>query len=280
MAGNGPKLRQTLAQLSGAAKILANHSGNFVDTIKNLQTFVAMLRDSNEQIIQFQDRLATLSSVLNGARSDLDDALTNLSEAVGEVTRFVRGTRDGTTEQIQRLTNVTQNLVDHRMDLEQVLHIAPNAIANSYNMFDPRTGGASGVFVLNNFSNPTQFICGMVAAVGNVTASETSKLCAQTLGPGLNQLNFNYLPFPFNPVITSVPSAGKLIYSDPKLAPGGGDEDAVPTGAVVAPENSAYAGPRPDEPPPAAAEMPTPADGPAAPATLPDLLLPAESPAP
>ena len=282
MSGNGPKLRQTLAQLSGAAKILANHSGNFVDTIKNLQTVVAMLRDSNEQIIQFQDRLATLSSVLNGARSDLDDALTNLSEAVGEVTRFVRGTRDGTTEQIQRLTNVTQNLVDHRMDLEQVLHIAPNAIANSYNMFDPRTGGASGVFVLNNFSNPSQFICGMVAAVGNITSSETSKLCAQTLGPGLNQLNFNYLPFPFNPLITSVPSAGKLIYSDPKLAPGGGDEDAVSAGAGVAPENSAYAGPRPDAPPPAAdpVAVPAPADQPTSPDTLPDLLLPAESPAP
>ena len=36
------------------------------------------------------------------------------------------------------------------MDLEQVLHVAPTAFANAYNMFDPRTGGAGGVFVLNN----------------------------------------------------------------------------------------------------------------------------------
>jgi phospholipid/cholesterol/gamma-HCH transport system substrate-binding protein len=269
MDGNGEKLRQTLAQLSGAAGILASHSGNFVDTIKNLQVFVGMLRQSNEQIVQFQNRLATLSSVVDGARSDLDGALTNLSQAVDEVTRFVKDTRDGTSEQVHRLANVTQNLVDHRMDLEQVLHIAPNAIANSYNMFDPRTGGASGVFVLNNFSDPTQFLCGMMGSIGNVTAPETAKLCTQTLGPGLSKLNFNYLPFPLNPLLTSVPSAGKLIYTDPKLAPGGSDDDSPPAPPAV----SAYAGApgdAPAPPPPAGtAEEPGPA-----PATLPDLLLP------
>ena len=38
--GNGAKLRQTLAQLSGLGRILANGSGNIVDIIKNLQNFV------------------------------------------------------------------------------------------------------------------------------------------------------------------------------------------------------------------------------------------------
>lgn len=254
MDGNGAKLRQTLAELSGTARILAAHSGNFVDTIRNLEAFVGMLRQSNEQIVQFQDRLATLSSVVDGARSDLDGALTNLSQAVDEVTTFVHDSRDGTSEQVQRLANVTNNLVDHRMDLEQVLHIAPNALANSYNMFDPRTGGASGVFVLNNFSDPTRFLCGMMGSIANVTAPETAKLCTQTLGPGLSKLNFNYLPFPLNPLLTSVPSAGKLIYTDPKLAPGGAPD-----------------------PSPSAADTAAPAEPPSnPPATLPGLLLPSE----
>ncbi|MGZ4512075.1 MAG: MCE family protein, partial [Mycobacterium sp.] len=56
--GNGDKLRQTLGQLSGVGRILANGSGNIVDIIKNLQTFVGALRDSNVQIVQFNDRLA------------------------------------------------------------------------------------------------------------------------------------------------------------------------------------------------------------------------------
>jgi virulence factor Mce-like protein len=276
MDGNGDKLRQTLSQLAGVSRILADGSGDIVDIVKNLQTFLSALRDSNQQIVQFQDRLATLTSVLDGGRSDLDAALRNLSQAVGDVQRFVAGTRDKTTEQVQRLANVTQNLVDHRMDLEQVLHVAPSAIANSYNMFDPRSGGASGVFVLNNFSNPTQFFCGMIGAIENVTAPETGKLCAQYLGPGLQKLNFNYLPFPFNPFLTSVPSPDKLIYSEPRLAPGAaGPAEQQPQPPAV----SAYTGAPGDLPqggpgpvPPAAVEAPT------TPATLPDMLLPAERP--
>ncbi len=47
--GNGDKLRQTLAQLSGVARTIANGSGNIVDIIKNLQIFVTALRDSNNR---------------------------------------------------------------------------------------------------------------------------------------------------------------------------------------------------------------------------------------
>ena len=139
--GNGDKLRQTLAQLSGVGRILADGSGNIVDTITNLQTFVTALRDSNDQIVQFQDRFATLTSVVDDSRSDLDAALTNLSDVVGETQRFIAGTRDKTAEQIQRLANVTQNLVDHRMDLENVLHIAPHSIANAVQHVRPAHRG-------------------------------------------------------------------------------------------------------------------------------------------
>jgi virulence factor Mce-like protein len=264
MAGNGDKLRRTMHELSGISRVIADGSGDIAQMIENLQTFVAVLRDSNAQVVQFQDRLASLSSVLNGSRDDLDAALTNLSSAVGDVQRFIAGSRDKTGEQIQRLTDVTQNLVDHQGDLEQVLHVAPSAIANAYNMMDPRTGGAGGVFVLNNMANPTKFICGMFSALENVTAPETSKLCAQYLGPGLDRINFNYLPFPFNPLLGAAPSPGKMIYTDPKLMPGGPGTSSGPM--AIAPENSAYAGAPPPPPPPP-------------PASLPELLLPAERPA-
>lgn len=60
--GNGEKLRKTLAELAGVGRILASGSGDIVDVLKNLQTFVAALRGSNVQIVEFEDRLATLSS--------------------------------------------------------------------------------------------------------------------------------------------------------------------------------------------------------------------------
>lgn len=275
--GNGEKLRQTLAQLSGVGRILADGSGNIVDTIAHLQTFVTALRDSNEQIVQFQDRFATLTSVVDDSRSDLDAALTNLSDVVGETTRFIRGTRDHTAEQIQRLANVTQNLADHRMALENVLHIAPHSIANAVNMFDPRTGAASGVFVLNNMSNPEWFICGMIGALQNVTAPSTAKLCSQYLGPGLRTASFNNMPFPFSLFLSSNPPPHMLRYSEPHLMPGTDgppDDQPEPSPAV-----SAYTGIGDVPPPPGWGPPPGPPPPPAAPAgtpTLQDMLLPAE----
>lgn len=278
--GNGDKLRQTLAQLSGVGRILADGSGNIVDTITNLQTFVTALRDSNEQIVQFQDRFATLTSVVDDSRSDLDAALKNLSDVVGETTRFIQGTRDKTAEQIQRLANVTQNLSDHRLALENVLHIAPHSIANAVNMFDPRTGAASGVFVLNNMSNPVWFVCGMIGALENATSPETGKLCAQYLGPGLRLANFNNLPFPVSLFLSSNPPPYMLRYSEPELMPGAvGPEPGPPE---TPPAVSAYTGMGDVPPPPGYGPPPGPPPPvgpvPPGPPTLQDMLLPAEGP--
>jgi virulence factor Mce-like protein len=258
MNGNGDKLRQTLTQLSGVGRILADGSGNIVDIIDHLQNFVSTLRDSNEQIVQFQDRLATLSSVLDGSRSDLDAALTNLSVAVNDVHRFVAKYRDKTSEQIQRLGEVTQNLVDHSTDLEQILHVAPNSFANAYNMYDPDTGEFAGSSVLNEFSNPVQFICAQIGAIENATADETSKLCSQYLGPALRLLDFNYMPIPFNPFLAKSASPENLIYTDPALMPGA--DGPAPGPPETPPAVSAYTG------------SPQPA--------LPNLLLPSDQPNP
>ncbi|WP_193047059.1 MCE family protein [Mycolicibacterium baixiangningiae] len=247
LEGNGDKLRQTLAQLSGAARIFAEGSGNIVDIVKNLQIFVSALRDSKEQIVLFQNRLASLSSVLNDNRDEFDGALSDLSVAIGEVQRFVAGTRNQTAEQIQRLGNVTQVLVDNRLALENVLHITPNAIANFNNIYYPNGGSVTGAFSIVNFSNPVWFICGMIGAVANVTAPETAKLCEQYLGPALRLANFNNLPLPVNPYLRPAVNPDRMIITDPKLAPGGagpGDPPEPP------PTVSAYTGAGDVPPPP------------------------------
>ena len=272
MHGNGDKLRQTLAELSGVGRILVDGSGNLVDIIKNLQTFVTALRHSNKQIVAFQDRFATLTSVLNDERSGLDDALTELSGAVGDVQRFIAGSRHQTAEQIRRLADVTQNLVDHKIDLENILHVAPNALVNGYDIYNPDSGSMVGSFALNNFADPTQFVCGGIAAVADVTSAETAKLCAQYLGPALRLPNFNYPPFPINPYLTKSPA--NVLYSDPALAPGG--EGPRPGPAETPPSVSAYTGAA-DNPFPAPADAPFPAVAPGP--TAPDHLPTAPSPA-
>lgn len=270
MEGNGAKLRETFAQLSQLARILAEGSGDVVATIENLATFVGALRDSNDELVLFGDRLATFSTVLDDSRADLHAAMSELAVAVGEVQRFVAGTRDKTSEQVQRLANVTQVLADHRLDLENILHIAPTAFANAYNILNPNLPGAVGTFVLSNFSNPVAFICGAIGGIANVTAPETGKLCANYLGPALRLLNLNYPPIPQNPLLAPTVTPDKIAYADPALAPGG------PGGAPRLPEQppavSAYTGLNGDVPPPPGWGPPP---GPA-PTDVPEMLLPAE----
>ncbi|MGE2733042.1 MCE family protein [Mycolicibacterium vaccae] len=247
MGGNGEKLRETLRQLSGTARIFAEGSGNVADIITNLQVFVTALRDSKQQTVLFQNRLASLTSVINDSRSDLDSALTELSLAIGEVQRFVAGSRNQTAEQVERLKNLTQILVDNRLAFENVLHIMPNAIANFQNIFYPNGGSVTGAFALSNFSNPVWFVCGLIGGVANTTAPETAKLCAQYLGPALRLLNFGNLPFPINAYLRPATNPERLIYTDPKLAPGGSGPDDPPE---PPPTVSAYTGAGDIPPPP------------------------------
>jgi virulence factor Mce-like protein len=247
MDGNGDKLRETIRQITGLSRILADGSGNITDIIANLQTFVTVLRDSSTQIVQFQDRLATVSSVLDGSRSELDAALTNLSSAVDDVQRFVAGSRNQTAEQVERLADVVGNLSANQTALKNLLHVAPNAIGNSYNIYNPDIQSALGGFALANFSNPLQVVCAAIGAIENATSSETAKLCSQYLGPALRLLNFNYLPLPTNVYLGKSPSPWNLIYSEPHLAPGGGPTE--PT-VEIPPEISAYTGLNGDVPPP------------------------------
>ncbi|MBX9638574.1 MAG: MCE family protein [Mycobacteriaceae bacterium] len=300
LGGNGDKLRQTLAQLSALGRVFANGSGNLVDIVKNLQTFVGALRDSNVQLVQFNDRLATLTSVLDDNKANLDAALTDLSSAVGEVQRFIAGSRDQTAEQITRLADLTQILVDNKMALQNVLHVAPNAIANAYNDYDPDVGNVRGGVGVQNLSNPTNAFCSQIGALENVTSVETGKLCGLYLSPALKvfnpltYFNFNYLPIPFNPILAPAFDPKNVVYTEQRLAPGG--EGPKPSPPELPPAVSAYTGlpgdvpeappppgppgripgaAMPEPPPPSVPPEPAPAPQPQ---SVPELLLPAERP--
>ncbi len=207
--GNGEKLHEAIAQLSGVSRVLADGSGNIVDIIKNLQIFVTALRDSNTQIVQFQDRLATVSSVIDGSRSDLDGALTNLSSAVVDVQRFIAGSRNQTAEQIDRLGHLTQNLADNKLVLENVLHVAPNAIGNSYNIYNPDTRSALGAFALANFANPVQVVCSAIGAVRTPPHRRPASCVSNTWARRCDCSTSTTCRLPFNAVPGQVAEPGE-----------------------------------------------------------------------
>ena len=284
--GNGQKLHDTVTQMAGAARVLANGSGNMVDIIKGLQTFVTALRDSNQQIVSFQNRLTTLTGVVDGSKSDLDAALKDVSTSIVEVQQFVASTREQTSEQVRRLADVSQNLVDNQSRLKNLLHIAPNEFVNAYNIYNPSTGSAVGQFVLHNMSSPVDFICGAIGAVENATAPETAKLCSQYLGPALRLVNFNHLPFGIDPYLMPSAAPEDIVYSEPGLAPGGGG--GTPAPPLTPQQLTAYnPGPAPTPPftgrapgqaPPGAQQM-LPEAGPADPPNMPQSVWTMLSPA-
>jgi hypothetical protein len=189
------------------------------------------------------------------------------------------------------------------MALENILHTSPNALGNFFNDYNADTGGIVGGFGIMDFANTTASGillplpipgCSQLEGVGSITATESGKLCALFLGPGLRLLNFNNLPFPINIFLQKSTDPSNIVYSEQRLAPGGAGPKPGPP--EIPPAVSAFTG-LPGDPvgPPGAvppgripgAAMPlppapsTPMESPPPPAPgLPNMLLPVEGPHP
>jgi phospholipid/cholesterol/gamma-HCH transport system substrate-binding protein len=117
-----------------------------------------------------------------------------------KIEQFIAENRDGLKESVAQLESVTTALNQQRPDLEQLLHVAPNALANFYNIYQPAQGTLTGALAVTQFANPIQFICGAIQSASQLGAEESAALCAQYLGPVLKTLQFNYPPVGVNPV--------------------------------------------------------------------------------
>ncbi|MGY2007467.1 MCE family protein [Nocardia gipuzkoensis] len=216
--GNGQRFRDTLRELSATLSTLSDGRTDLFGTVRNLQKFVEVLSASNEQIVQFGGRLASVSSVLAGVSTDLGAGLDNLDAAIVDVRRFIDGSGAELTEGVQRLADATQVLVDKRPELERVLHSGPTALVNFYQIYKPAQGTLTGAIALNNPADPLGFLCGSVRALETNDSDRSADLCAQYLAPVINSLSMNYVPIMTNPAsgVTAFPD--QLVYTDPSLA--------------------------------------------------------------
>ena len=129
---------------------------------------VNALSNSNEQIVQFSSHVASVSQVLADSSADLDNTLGTLNQALSDVTGFLEREQRGADRQVNKLTDFTSILTDHSDDIEQILHITPNGLANFYNIYNPAQGTVGGLLTLPNFANPVQFICGGIFDAGRL----------------------------------------------------------------------------------------------------------------
>ncbi|MDO3650529.1 MCE family protein [Nocardia mangyaensis] len=215
--GNGQKFRDTLRELSATVTTLSDGRNDLFGTIRNLQQFVEVLSASNEQIVQFSGRLASVSSVLAGASEELGVGLEALDVALADVQRFLEGSGGELTEGVERLADVTQTLVDKRPEIERVLHSGPTAMVNFYQLYKPAQGSLTGAVALNNSASPLSFLCGSIRAIENNDSDRSADLCAEFIAPVISSLAMNYVPIMANPAsgVTAFPE--QLVYSEPGL---------------------------------------------------------------
>ncbi|MDT5105036.1 MAG: phospholipid/cholesterol/gamma-HCH transport system substrate-binding protein, partial [Mycobacterium sp.] len=70
--GNGDSFRKALRELSQTAGRLGDSRSDLFGTVRNLQVLVNALSNSNEQIVQFSNHVASVSQVLADSSKDLD----------------------------------------------------------------------------------------------------------------------------------------------------------------------------------------------------------------
>ena len=227
--GRGQQFRDTLAGLSQTMKTLSESNNDIFSTVRNLSAFTTALSASTQQIEQFQTELASVSGTLASSSDDLGVALTDLGTALDDVKRFVDTNRDGLTQQVGMLADTTTVLVDQKASLERVLHVAPTALANYYNIYSPLQGSFAGVPALQSFGNPLDFICGAIQGLANETAEAGAALCNQYLGPLVQNLQFNYPPISVAPFTGVRARPDQLEYSDPSLLREGPIRTPVPS---------------------------------------------------
>jgi phospholipid/cholesterol/gamma-HCH transport system substrate-binding protein len=215
--GNGDSFRNALRELSQTAGRLGDSRTDLFGTVRNLQVLVNALSNSNEQIVQFSNHVASVSQVLADSSKDLNTTLGALNQALADVKGFLNDNNSALIEQIGKLGEFTQLLTDHSDDIEQILHITPNGLANFYNIYNPAQGTVGGLLSLPNFSNPVQFICGGTFDVGASPDNfKRAEICRQRMGPVLKRLAVNYPPVLFHPINSITAYKGQIIYDTPE----------------------------------------------------------------
>lgn len=214
LAGKGDEINTTLNKLSDAIATMSDGRDDLFATVRNLQAFMTALSASDNQIVQLNQNVASVSNVLNNSDQELATALQNIDAMTSRLGQFVKDNRDGLSRSVSDLATVTTALNEVRPDIEQLLHVAPTAIQNFYNIYEPAHGSFTGALAVTQLQNPVQFICGAIQAASQLGAAEAAKLCVQQLAPVLQLVQMNYPPAGINPVAGMQVRPDQIDYSE------------------------------------------------------------------
>jgi phospholipid/cholesterol/gamma-HCH transport system substrate-binding protein len=190
-----------------------------------------------------------VSSLLADDPNKVGQTVGDLNAVVGDLKSFAADNREALGTTSDKLASITTTLVSSLDDVKQVLHVAPNALQNFSNIYEPANGAFTGALAVNNFANPIAFICGAVQAASRLGAEQSSKLCAQYLAPIVKNRQYNWPPLGFDLFVGAEARPNELTYSEDWMRP-----DFVPPAPGAAPGPAGA----PGQGPPLPAEAPAP----------------------
>jgi phospholipid/cholesterol/gamma-HCH transport system substrate-binding protein len=249
LRGEGADLRATLIKISQVFSALGDHNDDIFTTVKQLSTLVSALQSSTDLMRSLNQSLASVSALLANTPDEVGHAVSDANAAAGDIQAFLANNRESLGTTSDKLTSLSNAVIESMDDIKQTLHVAPNAFSNFVAQYQPAQAALSGALAVNNFANPITFLCGAIQAASRLGAEQAAKLCVQYLAPIVKNRQFNFPPIGMNPLVGTMARPNELTYSEDWLRPG-----YVP----------------PDVPPPTAP--------PAAPAESPPPAAPAESP--
>lgn len=195
LGGNGAEFRRTLDQLAGTSTTVAAGSEDLFASLRNLDEFTSGLNASQEQLRAFSTQLASISALAEDNRASLGRALAASDRALVTITDFTRAHQQQLGDTVGSLRDVTSTLAASRADLAEVLHIAPQTLANLYNVYEPATGSASTRVQMPYTASISSFTCQMVFSAGG-----TIDDCRAALDPLLRQLDVPHPPVGLDPL--------------------------------------------------------------------------------
>jgi phospholipid/cholesterol/gamma-HCH transport system substrate-binding protein len=195
--GQGARFKNTLAELTKATDTLNQGRGNLFGTVRNLQVFVSALAANDQQLVDVNNNLASVTGTLADSRQDLDGALVEFNRLAPLVQQFFDKNRSRIVETTDRAGQVARNLSGVRDDLSLALLVAGPAIQNFYNIFS--NNAFTGGLAVPNLRSPAQLVCGAIGALEPNKAT-ADQLCSTALGPILQAVATPGLPAGISPL--------------------------------------------------------------------------------
>ena len=138
--GQGATFNQTISDFSDLSATLDDNKEELFSSLTEVQGFVSTLAENDQTVRDFNTSLASVSDLLAGERQELVASLDNLGTALGQVQDFVQTNEAVLGRDITKLNRVAKGLVKQRVNLEEVLAVAPLALNNLYLTYNPQSG--------------------------------------------------------------------------------------------------------------------------------------------